>query len=450
MTISLTVIIVEVTNDIHMLLPIMFTILAAKVVGDFFTESIYEMHIKLAGLVLLDFLDLPEEMQLAPASTIMSRKVVFMREIESISRLTRTLTRCEHHGFPVVDDASFGGERFFVGMVTRAKLQVALNEAIAVAREHEPEPEPEPRCEEGSDQDSASAQGGKNGCAVRPRHRRMSGNIGQLAQAIQMMNHVRNSFNQAGMTNKATRVDLRNLLDRSPYVVHELMPLYRVARLFQSMGLRTLSVVDSRYSVVGTITREDLGKLLDPQFQRALRNDLEKSGEKAQMRMLEAKHEAARLNHSGGGRMKHGLESESEDTKAVRDRTTSSRQTLYERDADNEYRLRRRNSEPSMMFCAGASHGTAQEPVIVASQPEKMDGSRHKALDGSRHTSPNGPKGSRHASPNSGTKAGRSTTPTPNSKRRGILDGVRAMMRHSPEPNSQHTMSSSWPPPIRV
>ena len=42
------------------------------------------------------------------------------------------------------------------------------------------------------------------------------------------------------------------------YVVHELQPLYRVTRLFRSMGLRTLPVVDSRYCVVGLITRANI------------------------------------------------------------------------------------------------------------------------------------------------------------------------------------------------
>lgn len=55
MTLSLTVIITEATGDISLGLPIMFSIMAAKLVGDLFNEGIFDMHIFLSGIPLLDW-----------------------------------------------------------------------------------------------------------------------------------------------------------------------------------------------------------------------------------------------------------------------------------------------------------------------------------------------------------------------------------------------------------
>ena len=45
---------------------------------------------------------------------------------------------------------------------------------------------------------------------------------------------------------KECRIDLRPFMDPSPYVVNELMPLRRVYRLFNEIGVRHLTVVDCR------------------------------------------------------------------------------------------------------------------------------------------------------------------------------------------------------------
>jgi chloride channel 7 len=55
MTLSLTVIITEATGDITLGVPIMFAIMAAKLVGDLFNEGIFDMHIQLSGIPLLDW-----------------------------------------------------------------------------------------------------------------------------------------------------------------------------------------------------------------------------------------------------------------------------------------------------------------------------------------------------------------------------------------------------------
>lgn len=53
MTVSLTVIMIEATGDIALGLPIMFSILLAKLVGDIFNEGLLEMQMELVGLPFL-------------------------------------------------------------------------------------------------------------------------------------------------------------------------------------------------------------------------------------------------------------------------------------------------------------------------------------------------------------------------------------------------------------
>lgn len=55
MTLSLTVIVTEATGDISLGLPIMFSIMAAKLAGDLFNEGIFDMHIQLSGIPLLEW-----------------------------------------------------------------------------------------------------------------------------------------------------------------------------------------------------------------------------------------------------------------------------------------------------------------------------------------------------------------------------------------------------------
>lgn len=46
MTVSLTVILLETTQDIQYLLPIMLTLIVSKWVGDLFNISLYDMHVE--------------------------------------------------------------------------------------------------------------------------------------------------------------------------------------------------------------------------------------------------------------------------------------------------------------------------------------------------------------------------------------------------------------------
>lgn len=61
MTVSLTVILIESTDEIEYGLPLLIALMAAKWVGDLFGEGLYDIHIELKEIPLLGW-DSPEKM----------------------------------------------------------------------------------------------------------------------------------------------------------------------------------------------------------------------------------------------------------------------------------------------------------------------------------------------------------------------------------------------------
>ena len=130
-------------------------------------------------------------------------------------------------------------------------------------------------------------------------------------------------------------------------------PLYRVTRLFQSMGLRWLCVVNSRYCVVGLITRIDISNLTVDT------NEGPASTSKSERRMLEARHEVDRLLHADARRSRRsapvvGEGSEMEDTLAAAAGPT-----------------KRRHSEPdALRFCGSATVGSSNSSFSMQGRGE--------------------------------------------------------------------------------
>ncbi|KJE93096.1 voltage gated chloride channel protein, variant [Capsaspora owczarzaki ATCC 30864] len=103
MTISLTVIVVEGTGNISYGLPLMLSIMAAKLVGDLFNEGIYDLHIHLRRVPILHW-EAPLPMQHFHASHVMSSNVVCIQEFDRVGRIVELLRTTTHNAFPVVTD----------------------------------------------------------------------------------------------------------------------------------------------------------------------------------------------------------------------------------------------------------------------------------------------------------------------------------------------------------
>lgn len=119
MTISLTVIMVEVSNDINYLLPIMLALAVSKLVGDVFTVSIYDARIKSAKVPYLEA-EASSTFESNFASSVMATDVAKLSSQSSVVDVMLAL-ETEHNAFPIEDGPSF------VGLITRGGLEVALS-----------------------------------------------------------------------------------------------------------------------------------------------------------------------------------------------------------------------------------------------------------------------------------------------------------------------------------
>jgi H+/Cl- antiporter ClcA/predicted transcriptional regulator len=118
MTMSLSVIMVELSGELHYLLPIMVAIITSKGVADALCEPLYHQ------LMALDFVpylahDAGADLEVLTAGDVCSEGVVCLHKQDRVAEVIDAL-QTGHHVFPVVD-----GPRF-VGTTTREDLQILL------------------------------------------------------------------------------------------------------------------------------------------------------------------------------------------------------------------------------------------------------------------------------------------------------------------------------------
>ena len=127
MTVSIVVIMFELTGALTYVLPIMIAVMISKWVGDAFSRrGIYESWIHFNEY---PFLDNSEEMTIPdiPASQIMTRiedLVVLTATGHTIASLTAILETHPYRGFPVVSDPR---DAILLGYISRAELAYNLH-----------------------------------------------------------------------------------------------------------------------------------------------------------------------------------------------------------------------------------------------------------------------------------------------------------------------------------
>lgn len=240
MTLTLAVILVEVTKDVNALLPLMIVLAVAKLTGDLLSPSFDDAMMHLEELPYLEE-EPPHEFDVLLARDVMSRQVVVLRENEPVKEIIALIKRTRHNGFPVVDVGPKKNGSFFTGLILRNQLLVLLSQRVWELQEK-----------------------------------------GQALPEYTLNRFVDSAFDSrenARMVyglkldeeDRAKRLDITPFMDHSPYTVNELMPLRRVYRLFNEIGVRHLTVVDCREQVVGIITRKDI--LPDSIEERLLSSD---------------------------------------------------------------------------------------------------------------------------------------------------------------------------------
>ncbi|KAG7556572.1 CBS domain [Arabidopsis suecica] len=229
MTVSLCVIMVEITNNLKLLPLIMLVLLISKAVGDVFNEGLYEVQARLKGIPLLESRPKYHMRQMIAKEACQSQKVISLPRVIRVADVASILGSNKHNGFPVIDHTR-SGETLVIGLVLRSHLLVLLQSKVDF--QHSPLPcDPSARHIRHSFSEFAKPVSSKGLCIE---------DIHLTSDDLEMY------------------IDLAPFLNPSPYVVPEDMSLTKVYNLFRQLGLRHLFVVPRPSRVIGLITRKDL------------------------------------------------------------------------------------------------------------------------------------------------------------------------------------------------
>ncbi|KAJ0183583.1 hypothetical protein K1T71_000006 [Dendrolimus kikuchii] len=214
MTVSLVVIMFELTGGVRYIVPLMAAAMASKWVGDALgRQGVYDAHIALNGYPFLDSKD--EFQHTSLAADVMQPKrnetlAVITQDSMTIDDVETLLKETEHNGYPVVVSKE---SQYLVGFVLRRDL----NLAIANAR----------RTMEGVCGQTVVVFGGGGGVGAQP---------------------------PAG---PPAAVHLHRILDMAPITVTDQTPMETVVDMFRKLGLRQ-TLVTHNGRLLGVITKKDV------------------------------------------------------------------------------------------------------------------------------------------------------------------------------------------------
>lgn len=212
MTVSLCVILLELTNDLLLLPLVMLVLLVSKSVADCFNKGVYDQILKIKGLPYLEAHAEPYMRNLV-TSDVVAGPLVSFSGIEKVENILHALSNTGHNGFPVIDEPPFSDAPELCGLVLRSHLLVLLKEKIFLRRRGFANKRMLQRI---SALDFGKAGSGK----------------GIEVKDIDIQEEEMDMY-----------VDLHPITNGSPYTVVETMSLAKAAILFRQNALRHMCVV---------------------------------------------------------------------------------------------------------------------------------------------------------------------------------------------------------------
>ena len=295
MTISLTVILIECTNEISLSLPIMVTLMVAKWVGDLGNVGLYDIHINLKSVPLLEW-DAPYYTVNYNASDIMSTRLSFVYPHSTLRSLINLLSTTTHSAFPVVTSSTFSANNATAATSTGSTVEDAnlrYRSESHVSRKLLENKKSRSNARElvpiknfrASSNNAASSQEEQNSLKNEMHSMTFHGlvlrsqlvaliklNVGySLANGPSAQEDISHDVLNAEYPRfpsihdiNLKNVDEDNILDITPYmhpcpyVIYHDSPVCQVFNLFRTMGLRHLPVINSAGEILGLITRHNL------------------------------------------------------------------------------------------------------------------------------------------------------------------------------------------------
>ena len=210
MTVSLCVILLELTNNLLMLPLVMLVLLISKTVADCFNKGVYDQIVKIKGLPYLEAHAEPYMRHLV-ASDVVSGALITFSGVEKVGTILYALRTMKHNGFPVIDEPPFTDAPQLYGLVLRSHLLVLLK---------------------GKKFTKQRVMTGPN----------MMFNANDFAKAGSGKG-VKLEDLDINEEEMEMYVDLHPITNTCPYTVVETMSLAKAAVLFRQLGLRHLLVV---------------------------------------------------------------------------------------------------------------------------------------------------------------------------------------------------------------
>ncbi|XP_047315307.1 chloride channel protein CLC-d-like isoform X2 [Impatiens glandulifera] len=231
MTVSLCVIMVEITNNLQLLPLIMLVLLISKAVGDAFNEGLYEQQARLRGIPLLESRPKYQMRYIKAKDACRSQQVLYFPRIVKVADIVSMLKSNKHNGYPVIDHKR-NGETLVIGIMLRSHLLVLLQSKVDF--QHGPF--------------TSDSRGG----SLPIRH-----NLSEFVKPVSSKGITIEDIHLSS-DDMEMYIDLAPLANPSPYIVPEDMSLTKVYNIFRQLGLRHIFVVPRASHVVGMITRKDL------------------------------------------------------------------------------------------------------------------------------------------------------------------------------------------------
>lgn len=246
MTVTIAVILAEVSNDVATLPVCMLCLATARIVGNQLSLSFDHGMIELASVPFLSESP-PRVFEVLTAKDVMAPKPIRLLEITTVRDVMFALTNSSHNGFPVVSGSSIKDHIFqslepsnetkssranLVGLILRRQLLVLLKEKVWESQVL------------GLQLEDASKE--------------------RFLSSFYVMAHVdleaetrkvQRSLSEADLDSP---LDLRSFYDPAPFAVNGLAPLSVVYRLFNEIGVRHIPVLSSSQRLIGIITRKDV------------------------------------------------------------------------------------------------------------------------------------------------------------------------------------------------
>lgn len=223
MTVSVCIIILELTNNLLLLPLVMLVLFISKIVADTMNANIYDLLLKIKGLPYLESHAEPYMRQLTVGDVVTGPLQIF-NGVEKVGNIVTVLRTTGHNGFPVVD------ENVLCGIILRAHLLVVLKKKAFVHSS------------------SLANDDGSKKFSSDVFAKRGSGKE-DFIEDVELSSEEMEMY-----------VDLHPYTNTSPYTVVETMSLGKALLLFREVGLRHLLIIPKRSlgtPVVGILTRHD-------------------------------------------------------------------------------------------------------------------------------------------------------------------------------------------------